>query len=113
MVEILGADGRPIESAPLIEHTFQWASLDTVRKAVLLEQLSTGIQNQINEAIKERILTSFNADGFRKMTAKDIFMIQMVLRVPASLMMKIIDDFNATVKGENDTPAEVPTKLGD
>jgi hypothetical protein len=111
MVDILGADGRPIESAPRIEHTFQWAELDTVRKAVLIEQLSTGIQSQINAAVKERIITSFDADRFRRMGSKDIFLIQMVLRVPVSLMMKIIDEFNATIEGDNDTPTEVPTKV--
>lgn len=102
MAEILGPDGRPIrehESLP-ITYEFQWAALSTIQKEALLTELSTGIHGQIKEAITERIRTSFDADKFRKMGEKDVFMIQMQLRVPVSLMLRILREFDDAARSQ-------------
>ncbi len=106
MGKILGADGKPAEERDL-EIPFQWAALDTTHKDVLLQSLSDGIQAQIVEAIKERIRTSFDTDRFRKMSDKDVFMIQMVLRVPVSLILRILKEFDDGVRKAEEQVPEV------
>lgn len=106
MGQILGADGKPADEREL-EIPFQWAALDTTHKDVLLQSLSDGIQAQIVEAIKERIRTSFDTDRFRKMGDKDVFMIQMVLRVPVSLILRILKEFDDGVRKAEEQVPEV------
>ncbi len=105
MSKLLDAQGRTIadgDYVTLIEVPFQWASLNQVQRDVLLENLSEAIQSQIREAIKERIATSFESDKFRKMSSKDVFMIQMALRVPVSLMSSILKAFDEEVQRQTE-----------
>jgi len=106
MSKLLDPQGRTIadgDYVELIEVPFQWAALNQVQRDVLLANLSEAIQDQIREAIKERIRTSFDVDKFRKMSSKDVFVIQMALRVPVSLMSSILKEFDEQVKRQTES----------
>jgi hypothetical protein len=80
-----------------MEKTFIWSMLNEDRKQLVLSKLQEGIQAEITEAIKARLRASFDADSFRRMTSKDVFKIEMVLRVPVSLIQTILQELDDEV----------------
>lgn len=80
-----------------METFFQWAMLTADRKQYVLNVLAEKIQEQTNHAIMERLKASFDRDSFNRMTDKDIFKIDMQMRVPVSLIQHILKELDDEV----------------